>query len=583
VKSKGYLSIQWKIVTIYILLILVAMEIAGYYILRSFDDYEKDKLLAQLQSQAANLSWTFKDNLSNADINDVKDIYIYQGSDLKSIYILDRDGRVITGTDNSVTRLLTPAVMAAFKGSATKEDGEDAATGEGLLSLAWPIKNSDGIVEGAVYLTASTRSINSTLNDVRVILLGATAVAMGITAALGFLLSKTIADPVKEVTDKAESIAAGNFNERVNVRSNDEIGKLGEMFNYMSDRIVDMLDEIARDKSRDEAILKYMSDGVVAIKRDGTILVANIAARQFLGRDIFEGDNFFDIVDEYNGQTVADAFEDAGAHEVTLNTGRFILNIHTAAFKNEKGETEGFVVVMHDITEQQKLDNMRKEFVANVSHELKTPITTIKSYAETLLDGALEDKEVSVKFLDVINKEVDRMDRLVRDLLQLSRIDDNREKWFFEDTDITELVKGSVEKIKVLAEEKEQEIMIDFRDRVHAMVDRDRMDQVLLNVFSNAIKYTPEGGRIDVRVYEDGEWAVILVKDNGVGIPEEDIPHLFERFYRVDKARSREMGGTGLGLSIAKEIVDAHKGRIIIESEINVGTEVKIYLPSITM
>ncbi|MDI6600218.1 MAG: ATP-binding protein [Thermoanaerobacteraceae bacterium] len=582
-KSRGYISIQWKIVTIYMLLILVAMEITGYYILRSFERYEKDKLLSQLQSQAANLSWTFRDNLKNADINDVGDIYIYQGSELKSIYILDRNGTVITGTDDGVNKILTPAVLSAFKGSASSEENQDTVTGETILSLAWPIKNPDGIVEGSVYLTASTSGINSTLNDVRAILLGATAMAMGITAILGFLLSRTIADPIKDVTNKVESIAAGNFNDRVAVRSNDEIGKLGDMFNYMSDRIVDMLDEIASDKSRDEAILKYMSDGVAAIKRDGTILVVNIAARQFLDRDIHEGDNFFDIIDEYDGQAVADAFEGGGTHEVILNTGKFILNIHTAAFKNEKGETDGYVVVMHDITEQQKLDNMRKEFVANVSHELKTPITTIKSYAETLADCALEDKEVSLKFLEVINKEADRMNRLVRDLLQLSRIDYNQEKWFIEDTSLSELVKNSVDKIRVLAEDKSQKLVFDINENAYTRVDRDRMDQVLLNILSNAIKYTPEGGRIGVGVSKEGEWAVISVKDNGIGIPKEDLPHVFERFYRVDKARSREMGGTGLGLSIAKEIVDAHRGRIVIDSDINTGTEVKIYLPSITM
>lgn len=582
-KSRGYISIQWKIVTIYMLLILVAMEITGYYILRSFERYERDKLMSQLQSQAANLSWTFRDNLENADINDVGDIYIYQGSELKSIYILDENGTVITGTDDSASRVLTPAILSALAGSADSEEGRDAVTDDTVLSLAWPIKNSDGVVEGAVYLSASTAGISSTLNDVRVILLGATAMAMGITAILGFLLSRTIADPIKDVTNKVESIAAGNFNDRVNAVSNDEIGRLGRMFNYMSDRIVDMLDEIASDKSRDEAILKYMSDGVAAVRRDGTILVLNIAARQFLNRDIREGDNFFDIIEEYDGQAIADAFEGEGTHEAMLDTGRYVLNIHTAPFKNEKGETDGYVVVMHDVTEQQKLESMRKEFVANVSHELKTPITTIKSYAETLSDGALEDKDVSMRFLEVINNEADRMNRLVRDLLQLSRIDYDREKWFMEDTNLQLLVKSSTEKIRVLAEEKSQDMSLNIDEDVYSRVDRDRMEQVLLNILSNAIKYTPDGGKITVRVYKEDEWSVISVKDNGIGIPKEDLPHVFDRFYRVDKARSRELGGTGLGLAIAKEIVDAHRGRIVIDSEVNMGTEVKIYLPSITM
>ncbi len=577
------MSIQWKIVTIYMLLILVAMEITGYYILKSFEKQEKEKLMSQLQSQASNISWTFRDNLGNADINDLGDIYIYQGSELKSIYILNKDGTVITGTDGTVNKVLTPAVLSALKGQAQSEEGRDTATGETTLSLAGPMKNSGGSVEGAVYLSASTEGIDGTLNDVRTILLSATAMAMGITAVLGFFLSRTIADPIKEVTGKAESLAAGNFDDRVNVISNDEIGRLGSMFNYMSDRIADMLDEIASDKSRDEAILKYMSDGVAAVRRDGTILVVNIAAGQLLGKNIHKDDNLFDIMDEYDGQAIADSFEGEGSHEATLSTGRYILNIHTAPFKNEKNETDGYVVVMHDITEQQKLDNMRKEFVANVSHELKTPITTIKSYAETLAGGALEDKNVSVKFLDVINDEADRMNRLVSDLLQLSRMDYGREKWRMEEADLGKLAADSAEKIRVLAQEKSQTISCDIAGRVSAKIDKDRMEQVILNILGNAIKYTPEGGRITARVYREDKWNVISVKDNGIGIPKEDLPHVFDRFYRVDKARSREMGGTGLGLSIAGEIVNAHGGRIDIASEVDAGTEVKIYLPSITI
>ncbi len=581
-KSKG-ISIQWKIVTIYILLILVAMEITGYYILKSFEKYERDKLLSQLKSQATNISWTFKDNFANADINDIGDIYIYQGSELKSIFLLDKSGKVITGTDSTVTKVLTPAIMSSLNGLSDSEESRDTVTNETNLSLAYPLKDSKGAAEGAVYLTVSTGRINSTLNGVRQILLSATAIAMGVTAILGFFLSRTIADPIKDITGKVENIASGNFNERVDVLSNDEIGQLGSMFNYMSDRIVSMLDEIASDKSRDEAILKYMSDGVAAVRQDGSILMVNIAAGELLGKDIHNDDNLFDIVEEYDGQAIADAFEGEGGNEIIVSTGKYVLNVHTAPFKNEKNETDGYVVVMHDVTEQQKLDNMRKEFVANVSHELKTPITTIKSYAETLSNGALDDEEVSMKFLGVINNEADRMNRLVRDLLQLSRIDYGREKWFMENTNLNELVKNNVESVSVLADKKSQAINLDLGADMYVRADKDRMDQVLSNILVNAIKYTPERGEIRVTSGKEDSYSCISVKDNGMGIPEGDLSHVFDRFYRVDKARSREMGGTGLGLSIAKEIVEAHGGRIEITSQVNVGTLVKIYLPSITM
>ena len=256
------------------------------------------------------------------------------------------------------------------------------------------------------------------------------------------------------------------------------------------------------------------------------------------------------------------------------------LQANFAPYKDEKGEKAGIVMVLQDITERQRLDNMRKEFVANVSHELKTPLTSIKSYTETLLEGALDDRELSEHFLEVVNSEADRMARLVRDLLQLSSLDYNQTKWNKRESDLVKIIENSVLKMSMTAKNKNQSLhFITREDALMVYLDTDRIEQVILNILSNALKYTPDNGEIKVFLDKKEQDAIIRIVDNGIGIPKEDIPRLFERFYRVDKARTRELGGTGLGLSIAQQIIEVHQGKIKINSNEGEGTEAVIILP----
>lgn len=253
-----------------------------------------------------------------------------------------------------------------------------------------------------------------------------------------------------------------------------------------------------------------------------------------------------------------------------------------ALFKDENDNNKGIVMIIQDITERQKLENMQRDFVANVSHELKTPLTTIKSYTETLLDGAVSDIETATSFLAVVDTEADRMSRLVKELLQLSRLDYNIEKWDKRANNLTAILKAAVVKIEINAVNKKQHLncLFDSKKKIPVFADKDRLEQVVLNILSNAIKYTQQKGRIDIDAGMRGQEAYITIKDNGMGIPENEIPRLFERFYRVDKARSRAMGGTGLGLSIAKQIIEEHDGRISIESKEGKGTTVIIVIPA---
>jgi two-component system sensor histidine kinase VicK len=264
-----------------------------------------------------------------------------------------------------------------------------------------------------------------------------------------------------------------------------------------------------------------------------------------------------------------------------LSINNLIIKMGVVVSRNENGERESAILVLQDVTEQEKLDKMRKEFVANVSHELRTPLTTIRSYTETLLDGAVEDKEYTVNFLKVINSESERMTRLVKDLLQLSKLDYDKMEWNMKKLNIKNILKDCAQKMEISAKQKNQSITFEADENMPEINgDKDRIEQVFINIISNAIKYTPEGGSIHIRAEVKDTGIEARIKDTGIGIPKEDLPRLFERFYRVDKARSRMMGGTGLGLSIANNIVEAHKGSIRIESENGKGTEVILNFPA---
>jgi two-component system sensor histidine kinase VicK len=272
--------------------------------------------------------------------------------------------------------------------------------------------------------------------------------------------------------------------------------------------------------------------------------------------------------------------ENAAAMEVFVYGGATYA-VRYDRFQDESSRDIGIIMLLQDITEQQKLESMQTDFVANVSHELKTPLTTIKSYTETLLMGGVENEGTELEFLKIIDAEADRMNRLVKDLLQLSRLDYKREKWYKKEGDLILLLKSAVKKMEMMAKGKNQHLnmLFDANSRILVDMDRDRIEQVILNVLSNAIKYTGERGRIDIDAYVSGRNAQIVISDNGIGIPEAQLARVFERFFRVDKARSRSAGGTGLGLAISKQIIDEHRGSIELDSREKKGTRATITLP----
>ena len=403
-----------------------------------------------------------------------------------------------------------------------------------------------------------------------------------ITVLIGAFLSKAIINPINKLIKNAPRIAAGeNIENMVSKNNKTEVDELTNAFGIMTNELRGNLSEVNRQKNQIETILLHMTDGIIAFDMGGKITHINPAATDLLG--LSEKDNTFDkIFGKLNIDNLEKMvyLESWTSLEQRINVGDRYLNVLFASFKDEKDIPSGIMAVIQDITEHVKLDNMRKEFVADVSHELKTPITTIMGYTETLLESEYE-KEMQEKFLNVILSEAIRMTKLVNDLLTLSRYDTKTDKKEITEFDLGDLVKKCQEKLQLEIDKKHHNVECFVTANVPPVkADKDGIERVVLNILTNSIKYTPENGVIKIYVgfvYND---AYIKVIDNGIGIPEEDLKRIFERFYRVDKARTREMGGTGLGLSIAKEILDKNNCSIDIKSKPKEGTEVVIRIPT---
>ena len=426
-------------------------------------------------------------------------------------------------------------------------------------------------------------SIRNQVSQIKLIVIISIVMYTIISILIGYFVVKAVVSPMKRLIKSAEKIASGeNVEVNQNAQNNGEVADLENAFSIMTNELKQKLNEVNRQKKQIETILLHMTDGIIAFDMNGDIIHINPAAKQLLG--ISDRDHSFDkIFKKLNIDINIEKIiylENWTSSEQRKNVGDKYINILFAPFQDENDRPAGVIALIQDITEHVKLDNMRKEFVADVSHELKTPITSIMGYADTLLEVDYDD-ETRTKFLSVISTEARRMAKLVTDLLTLSRYDNKKITSEITSFDLGDLTKKCLEKFKFEIEKKEQSVECFVTASVPPVyADKYGIERVVLNILSNAIKYTPEHGTIKVYVgfvYND---AYIKVIDNGIGIPEEDLDRIFERFYRVDKARSRELGGTGLGLSIAKEILDQNKGSIDIKSKVGKGTEVVIRIPT---
>ncbi|MDO5331214.1 MAG: ATP-binding protein [Bacillota bacterium] len=572
------------------------MAIVSVYLMGSIENYQLTSLKQNIERNLneSNLLSTLSryENL-NSNQSDIQAVLeaSWVGTSSEEVSVVARDMIISASTNPTLSGKSAAAVLdAGILARAMNGDLAESQTKTetlAVLCMSFPVETEDGRVVGAIYVRADLTSIDAFLSSSRLIFLRAMILALLVTIILGFILARSITVPIQDVTKNVQRMSQGDFSEDVSVKSDDEIGQLAEMFNILRAKLDSTLEEISQEKNKLGTILEFMADGLIAIDLKGNILHINPAAREMLNimpdEDLTHAtynDVMRKIADELPLDTVKDNCQESGGEGIFEQYGR-IFAIRYDKFKDEDNVDTGVIIIIQDITERQKLEDMQTDFVANVSHELKTPLTNIKSYTETLLDGAVADPETADNFLGIINSEADRMNRLVKDLLQLSRLDNNQEVIHTKTTNIVLLLDSAVTKVELVAKEKGQQLnkLYDSKSDIRANVDRDRFEQVILNVLSNSIKYTNDGGRIDVDVFEQDGNAKIVVQDNGIGISEEALPRIFERFYRVDKARSRAMGGTGLGLAITKQIVESHGGSIIAESQEGKGTKMIIEIP----
>ncbi len=402
---------------------------------------------------------------------------------------------------------------------------------------------------------------------------------------ISFVVSFFITRPIRKMSLFAQALAKGDYSRRLAVVSHDGMSELAEALNHICEQIQSRVQEVNTGRSRFEAVLLSMFEGVMVVDMGGRIILMNPALKDFLcGHQDPLGKKPLEVVRNIEIQDIADKAlrlkEGVESCQISvLMPQEKILLVHaTPVVRNNT--VEGAVLVFHDITALRQLEKMRQDFVANVSHELRTPVSTIKGYAETLLEGALEDKKNAEDFLKIISNDADRLAKLIDDLLDLSRIESGKLKLRLERTDLEPVIRRAVSHFKNQISAKLLFVKVDVQPGLpKVLVDEGLITHVLMNLIDNAVKYTDQGGEVVVSAKQDAGCTRVDVCDTGIGIPEEDIPRIFERFYRVDKARLRELGGTGLGLSIVKHIVAAHHGEVAVSSILGKGSVFSFTLP----
>ena len=575
-------SIKAKLIVIYAAVILIVMVVSGSAMLYGIRSMEIDRTEQQLRDNARAIDEMIVQEYE-------QEYFVY--ADMWAVFghtDSDTQGMILTGTGIPIApavfaraggmRYNDRAMVGALAGDPTFETGRPGPDIDGhnkqWFSFATPAFR--GEEKFIIYVRVSTDFANEMVSQVAFIIILTVLISLVLTLVLWFFLANTLTAPIISLTRHAKAIASGDFSRKIEVRSKDEIGQLAYDFNHMAQELNRSLLSMASERNKREAILQNTSHGVLAYDASGTLIHANNASIELLAEVDIAQYNLYDILD-FLGIDInnINTLKPDEIREATYQDKDFFILACVTSYTSQSDTLDGFVIVLQDVSRQMKLDNMRKEFVANVSHELRTPLTSIRTYAETLIDGAMEDPETAKNFLQVIEEEASRMTLLVSDLLELSRIDSKQAALEMDVVDLVALLRLTVRQSQFLAATKQQTIELKAAvTPCFIEANTSRINQVISNILSNAIKYSPENTVIKVYMETTEKNHRIFVTDQGMGIPQESIPRIFERFYRVDKARARAMGGTGLGLAIVKEIMEEHGGSVHLTSQLGEGTTV---------
>jgi two-component system phosphate regulon sensor histidine kinase PhoR len=503
------------------------------------------------------------------------------------VTIVDGSGLVLGDSDEPSEKMENHSNRPEIKDAAVEGFGSSIrfsrTVHKDLLYLA--IEINKGPNQRFLRLSVPLHDINASMNRVRMRIIIASLISLFMIILIGLIQGKRITKAIEEITTFTKEVASGNLRKRLLLRGKDEFGELAGNVSDMAQELSRRLKQSEEGKLKMEAILRNMSDGLMLTDTKGRILLTNSTAKNFFGIESgIEGRTLMEALRKAELMEIIDNVVESRetiSYEVEITYPKELYLMTTASPFLVKGEVSGVVLAFHDITRLRQLEEVRKDFVANVSHEIKTPITAIKGFAETLLEGAIDDRENAPKFLEAIKNHSERLNSLVNDLLTLSRIELGDVKIEKEDVDLDDVVDTVFAILRDKAKSKGLYLKKEIPPEIlEIKADRDRLIQILLNLVDNGIKFTEDGAvKIKVQSEEEKEFIEITVEDTGIGIPKKHIPRLGERFYRVDRARSRELGGTGLGLAIVKHLVKAHGWDMVIESTQGQGTRVRLLCP----
>jgi signal transduction histidine kinase len=592
-------KIIWQLIFSYLLVILFSMGITGFFLLTFLENHLISTMESTLSSNAQVIAKFWESHFveKSLSLREKRMVRLMterlawqSGSRIR---IIDAERLVLMDTGQSP---LDPPenrsqIDQALEGKksveiiAAKEQGAPS-----IISMAYPIKLIKGspgteYVVGAVYITRSLAYVREILHGLQREYTAGILISLVALGCLSILLSAYISGPIREMTRAAGKIAEGDLSYRIKRRRGDEIGELARRFDYMRERLKNTLTELLEEKNKLSAVLSNMVDGVIVFGSDSEIMMLNNSARSLLGTH-----DFMDLVERFRGdsppfaelrKTVTEALRSGQEGELMVKgfMNHRVAEVSFSPLKSDLNEYPGLVMILHDITELQRLDEMKTEFVTNVSHELKTPLASIKGFAELLLDGAMEDHERAAAFLMSIDREVDRLTRLVKSLLDLSKMESGLIKMEVQPVDLAALAEAVTEKLTPQA--RALEIRLERRVVARPLVraNSDRLQQVLINLIDNALRYAPRSSEIRIEIMEEESFGKAKVIDHGPGLSPEDQTRVFDRFYRVDKARSRDHGGSGLGLAIVRQIIENLGGKIWVESTPGEGCSFIFTLP----
>ena len=592
-----YRSVNFKIAFSFILILLISIEIIGAYFIRGLEKSTINNYTKEMNQRVANLATSLGTTMSESSEDDAEAVQRIlednTASDILEMWVVDDKGIVIATNDvgQKDTIVGKKNEFSDIDDFSLKQYVALDDNNKRVYVNVQPIQSptGDSAVIGALYVKSDIEQKYTEISNTAIIFFSASVIAGVISMIVALLVSRSITKPIEDMRRQAVKIAQGDYSDKVEVYGHDELSQLAQTFNKLSDRIEDAQDTMEAERNRLDSVLTHMTDGVIATDRRGKVITINemaltlldVDSEQAIGQSIL---TLLDLDEEYTLRKLLESQEEIllDRSKSEQEEDRMILRAEFAMIRRESGFISGLVVVLHDVTEQEKTEEERRQFVSNVSHELRTPLTSVRSYLEALDEGAWEDKEVAPEFIHVTLVETDRMIRMINDLLNLSRMDSGNQPMNLEFVNFNELVDYILDRFDMMVtnQEKKYKIVRDFTEReLWVEIDTDKIMQVIDNIMNNAIKYSPDGGTITVHLMETHNNIVLGITDEGLGIPKKDLDKVFERFYRVDKARARKQGGTGLGLAISKEVMKAHGGSIWVESTEGKGSTFYISLP----